>query len=120
MMKVWKIKVLALGCLLALAAAVPVRAAEKPGPAVGRYQVVISGDRTSYALVIDTVTGQVWEKNGPDFKKQKAADAGKPNGPVGRYQVVISGDRTYYALVIDTITGQVWERSDPEFKKKKN
>jgi hypothetical protein len=119
-MKACKIKILALGFLLGLAVVVPTRAADKPNQAVGRYQVVISGDRTSYALVIDTVTGQVWDKDDPDFKKKRTADTDKADGPVGRYQVVISGDRTYYALVIDTVTGEVWDKDDPDFKKKKN
>jgi hypothetical protein len=119
-MGVWKVEALALGSLLALAAVWPIRAAEKPVLAVGRYQVAISGDRAYYAVVIDTVTGQVWDRDDPDFKKKRAADTDKPEGPVGRYQVVISGDRTYYAAVIDTVTGQVWDRDDPDFKKKKN
>jgi hypothetical protein len=119
-MKVCKITILVIGFLLLLAIALPIRAAETPKEAVGRYQVVISGDRTYYALVIDTVTGQVWDEKDADFKKKRAAEGEKPVGPVGRYQVVISGDRTYYALVIDTVTGQVWGERDADFKKKKN
>jgi hypothetical protein len=118
-MKSSEIKVLVVGSL-ALALVLPLRAAEKLGEFVGRYQVVISGDRTYYALVIDTVTGQVWEKGDDDFKKKRIAGPLKPGEFVGRYQVVISGDRAYYALVIDTVTGQVWEKGDDDFKKKKH
>lgn len=70
-MKKWDMKSVVIGALAALALVVTAGAAYKPAEAVGRYQVVISGDRTYYALVIDTVTGQVWDRTDDDFKKKK-------------------------------------------------
>ncbi len=49
-------------------------AASSPGP-VGRYQI---GGTSSHGLVVDTVTGQVWEKYLPQNEGHSDADFSKP------------------------------------------
>jgi hypothetical protein len=74
MNKTIEIKSMFLGLLVGVVAFVAIGAALKAGDTAGRYQIVAGPNR---AYVLDTATGQVWQKmitdvvNDEDFAKPK-------------------------------------------------
>lgn len=68
-MKNNNIKQLAIGLILGVALVTAIGAMVPGTPAVGRFQLGTDGGR---AIVIDTMTGQIWSATDADFAKPKA------------------------------------------------
>jgi hypothetical protein len=78
MKRTFDTKSLLLGVLFGGALTALLGAASQPNQAVGRYQVSVGAERS---IVIDTATGQLWERtefgtqkqrSDPDFDKMKS------------------------------------------------